>query len=142
VRDGAGVTKFITLSVKGAPDDAAALHIANTIATSPLVKTAFFGNDANWGRIVAAAGRSGVAIEPEKTRLWLSPGEVESVGGIALQLFDAGMPTDYSEETATAIIQEPSVSVILDCGMGSGAAVVWTCDLSHDYVSINGDYRS
>jgi glutamate N-acetyltransferase / amino-acid N-acetyltransferase len=142
VRDGEGVTKFITLSIKGAPDDAAALQIANAIATSPLVKTAFFGNDANWGRIVAAAGRSGVAIEPEKTRLWLSPGEVENVGGIALQLFDAGMPTDYSEETATAIIKEPSVSVILDCGMGSGSAVVWTCDLSHDYVSINGDYRS
>ncbi len=142
VRDGEGVTKFITLSIKGAPDDVAALQIANAIATSPLVKTAFFGNDANWGRIVAAAGRSGVPIEPEKTKLWISPGEVEAVGGIALKLFDAGMPTNYSEETATAIIKEPAVSVILDCGMGSGSAVVWTCDLSHDYVSINGDYRS
>jgi glutamate N-acetyltransferase / amino-acid N-acetyltransferase len=142
VRDGEGATKFITLSIKGAPDDAAALQIANTIATSPLVKTAFFGGDANWGRIVAAAGRAGVSIDPEKVKLWMSPGEVEDAGGIALQLFSAGMPTDYSEETASTIIREPSVSIILDCGAGKGSAVVWTCDLSHEYVSINGDYRS
>ncbi len=142
VRDGEGVTKFITVSIKGAPSDKAALQIANAIATSPLVKTAFFGNDANWGRIVAAAGRSGIAIDPAKTRLWMTPGEVEDAGAGSLQLFEAGMPTQYSEEKATEIIREPSVSILLECGMGDGAAVVWTCDLSHDYVSINGDYRS
>lgn len=142
VRDGEGVTKFITLSVTGAPDDAAALQIANTIATSPLVKTAFFGNDANWGRIVAAAGRAGIPIEPENVKLWLAVGETETISADALQLFNAGVTTHYSEEAATAIIREPSVSIILDCGMGNGSAVVWTCDLSHDYVTINGDYRS
>lgn len=142
VRDGEGVTKFITISITGAPDDQSAHQIANTIATSPLVKTAFFGNDANWGRIIAAAGRSGVALKPELMQLWLSPGEVYEETGISLLLFAGGTPTAYSEETASTIIREPAVSIILDCGLGSGSAAVWTCDLSHEYVSINGDYRS
>jgi len=142
VRDGEGATKFITVNIQGAPDDAAARKIADAIATSPLVKTAFFGNDANWGRIVAAAGRSGVALNPELMQLWIAPGEADDERGISLQLFAGGMPTDYSEETATAIIKEKTVSILLDCGMGKGTSTVWTCDLSHDYVTINGDYRS
>lgn len=142
VRDGEGVTKFITLTVKGAPSPEAAHRIANTIATSPLVKTAFFGNDANWGRIVAAAGRAGVTIVPENVKLWITPGETEGFTLGSLLLFTDGMPTGYSEEQATTIFKNASVSILLDCGMGSGSATVWTCDLSHDYVSINGDYRS
>jgi len=141
VRDGEGVTKFISISVSSAPDNQAAHQIANTIATSPLVKTALYGNDANWGRIIAAAGRSGVFLEPEKLKLWIVPGETNMVQD-GLLLFENGMPTSYSEERATAIISQSSVSILLDCGIGEGSSLVWTCDLSHDYVSINGSYRS
>lgn len=142
VRDGEGVTKFITLTVQGTPNSEAAHQIANTIATSPLVKTAFFGGDANWGRIVAAAGRAGVPLDPHQVELYITPGETEQYTVASLLLFAAGMPTGYSEETATAIFKNTSVSILLRCGSGSGTATVWTCDLSHDYVSINGDYRS
>jgi glutamate N-acetyltransferase/amino-acid N-acetyltransferase len=139
VRDGEGVTKFITLRVTGTADGESARQIANAIATSPLVKTAFFGGDANWGRIVAAAGRAGVPLQPEKMRLWIAKGELPKAD---LLIFESGMPTQYSEAEATAIFKNDSISVLLDCGLGDGSATVWTCDLSHDYVSINGDYRS
>lgn len=143
IRDGEGVTKFITLTVKNAESEAVAHQIANTIATSPLVKTAFYGNDANWGRIMAAAGRAGVPLDPQVSKLWITPGEVETTNGDSLLIFDAGMPTQYSEEGATEIFKNASVSIVLDCGTGqSGEATIWTCDLSHDYVSINGSYRS
>lgn len=139
VRDGEGVSKFITVRVQGAADYASARQIANTIAISPLVKTAFYGNDANWGRIMMAAGRAGVPFEQEKLSLWFAPGEhFEN----PLQLVANGMPLDYGEDKATAIIREPSVGVLLDMGMGDSAATVWTCDLSHEYVSINADYRT
>lgn len=139
VRDGEGVTKFVTIRVTGAPDDAAARQIANTIATSPLVKTAFYGNDANWGRIVAAAGRAGISLNQSCLKLWFSLSEDDLN---PLQLIENGLPLHYSEAEATAIVRESAFTIVLDCGIGSGSAVVWTCDLSHDYVSINGDYRS
>ncbi len=139
VRDGEGVTKFITLRVTGAADDESARKIANTIAISPLVKTAFFGGDANWGRIMMATGRAGVPVKPENLRLWIATGEDSRQD---LLLFSGGMPTAFNEAESTRIFKESSVSVTLDCGAGSGSATVWTCDLSHDYVSINGDYRS
>lgn len=143
VQDGEGVTKFITISVHGAPDNAAAQKIANTIATSPLVKTAFFGNDANWGRIIAAAGRSGVPLDPAKLTLWIALGEeVDDLSNDALCLVQGGLPTQYSEALATDIIRAPASLVLLACGLGDGWATVWTCDLSHEYVSINGSYRS
>ncbi|MBZ0277080.1 MAG: bifunctional ornithine acetyltransferase/N-acetylglutamate synthase, partial [Anaerolineae bacterium] len=142
VRDGEGVSKFVTLWITGAPDDAAARQIANTIATSPLVKTAFYGNDANWGRIVAAAGRSGVTLNPDQMKLWLIPGETTQITPDSVLLFEHGMPTGYREADAAAVMRQPSVVAWLDCGAGSGSALVWTCDLSHDYVSINADYRS
>ncbi|MCC6803959.1 MAG: bifunctional glutamate N-acetyltransferase/amino-acid acetyltransferase ArgJ [Anaerolineae bacterium] len=138
VRDGEGATKFITLHVTGAPDAAAARQIANAIGTSPLVKTAFYGGDANWGRIVAAAGRSGIDLDPQKLRLWFAADDESE----KLLLFSNGMPTDYSEAEATALVKAPEVVVMLDCGIGAGAATIWTCDLSHDYVSINGHYRT
>ncbi|MBI5669597.1 MAG: bifunctional glutamate N-acetyltransferase/amino-acid acetyltransferase ArgJ [Chloroflexi bacterium] len=143
VRDGEGATKFITVHITGAPDNETARIIANTIATSPLVKTAFFGNDANWGRIVAAAGRAGIPLQPEKLSLWITPGEEYGTRLDSLLLFEQGMPTHYSEQQAAAIMSKPAVSIYLDCGsMGNGCATVWTCDLSHEYVSINADYRS
>jgi glutamate N-acetyltransferase/amino-acid N-acetyltransferase len=139
VHDGEGVTKFITLQVFGAPDDLAAKQIANTIATSALVKTAFYGGDANWGRIIAAAGRAGISVAPDRMKLWIAGGEENRR---ELLLFSDGMPTRYDEAHAKAIMQEPAIYVTLDCGQGKGDSVVWTCDLSHDYVSINGHYRS
>lgn len=142
VRDGEGVTKFITLWVSGAPNKATASQIANTIATSPLVKTAFYGGDANWGRIVAAAGRAGVPLKPEQTKLWIASGEAEMDADNSLLLYSEGMPTAYSEAEASAIMNQPEITVWLDLGLGDASAVVWTCDLSHDYVSINGHYRS
>ncbi len=101
VRDGEGATKFITLHVTGAPSDEIAHQIANAIGTSPLVKTAFYGGDANWGRIVAAAGRSGVEVDPLKLKLWYAADD-DSDG---LLLFSDGMPTDYSEAEATALVR-------------------------------------
>jgi glutamate N-acetyltransferase / amino-acid N-acetyltransferase len=142
VRDGEGATKFITLHVTGATDEGSAYKVANTIATSPLVKTAFFGNDANWGRIIAAAGRAGVPFNPDTTQLWISPGEELFEDDKGLLLFQNGMPTTYSEAEATRIFSEESVYVSLDLGLGTSESMVWTCDLSDQYVAINGDYRS
>ncbi|MGQ9887217.1 MAG: bifunctional glutamate N-acetyltransferase/amino-acid acetyltransferase ArgJ [Aggregatilineales bacterium] len=140
VRDGEGATKFIALEVRRATDDTAARQIAHTIATSALVKTAFYGNDANWGRIIAAAGRSGAPFDPSRAQLQMA--SIVDGHRQAVLLFDAGVPADYSEALAAAIIGASDVQVTLDCGLGSGEATVWTCDLSHDYVTINGAYRT
>lgn len=136
VRDGEGATKFVTLMVEGAIDNAEAHQAANTVATSPLVKTAFYGNDANWGRLLMAVGRAGITVEPTRCHLFIGHGENE------LQLVDRGQPTDYEEVDAAAIFAQEDIVVRVDLGLGSGEATVWTSDLSHDYVSINADYRT
>ncbi|GAB1421785.1 bifunctional glutamate N-acetyltransferase/amino-acid acetyltransferase ArgJ [Anaerolineales bacterium] len=141
VRDGEGATKFITIQVTGAKSDEDAWKVGQTIATSMLVKTAFFGNDANWGRIIAAAGRAGVAFDPDQAKLWFMAGENVQAEG-ALLLFEGGMPSSYLEDDAFKIISEAAVIVRLDCGLGTGEAIIWTSDLSHDYVSINAEYRT
>lgn len=140
VRDGEGVSKFISLHINNAATAEDALQLGRTIANSPLVKTAFFGNDANWGRILAAAGRSGATFDHHLAHLYFAVGE--DCTDDALCLFANGQPTDYSEEEATRIIKHSDVTVILDCGMGDASCRLWTCDLSHEYVSINSDYRS
>jgi glutamate N-acetyltransferase/amino-acid N-acetyltransferase len=132
VRDGEGVTRFITLNVTGARSTAEARQIANTIAISPLVKTAFYGGDANWGRIMMAAGRAGVELDQNKLSLWYDD----------LQLVANGTPLDYDDAQANARAAQPEVTVRLDLGLGDQAATLWTCDLSHEYVSINGHYRT
>ncbi len=147
VRDGEGVTKFITLRVCGASSQADAHTIANTIATSPLVKTAFYGGDANWGRIMAAAGRSGIIFSSDLARLFIESGERYQLSQESLLLFENGMPTAYDEQKAGKIFAGSEVTVTLDLGNPNGVisteeAVVWTCDLSHDYVDINGHYRT
>ena len=142
VRDGEGATKFITLEVVGARSDAEAHAIGHTIAASPLVKTAFYGGDANWGRIVAAAGRAPALFNPDTARLLIGRGEALTDDAPGLLLFENGLPTRYSEAEASAIFREADIIVRLELGLGNGAATVWTCDLSHEYVSINGDYRS
>lgn len=142
VRDGEGVTKFVTIQVNGAVSDAEAHAGANTVATSPLVKTAFFGNDANWGRILAAIGRAGIAVEPAKCSLFVTGGATNGERMPELQLVAAGTPLRYQEADAAARFAQAELDVRVELGLGVGSATVWTCDLSHEYVSINGDYRS
>ncbi len=131
-RDGEGATKFVEITVTGAGDETDAVRVARSIANSPLVKTALYGGDANWGRVVAAAGYSGVPVDPNKMALWF--GDVN--------VFAKGMPTDFDEADSTRAIAGKDIAIRLDLGMGSASAIVWTCDLSHDYVTINGKYRT
>ena len=139
VRDGEGATRFVSIEIEGAPDDGSARLIANTIATSALSKTAFYGSDANWGRFAAAAGRAGVDFAPEELALWLGEGEDLAR---PLQLMQAGEPVDYDEAGATAIVSQASFTLRISVGHGAGSARVWTCDLGHEYVSINAEYRT
>lgn len=138
VRDGEGATKFITIRVSGAADEASAKQIANTIAISPLVKTAFYGGDANWGRLVMAAGRAGIPLDQTKLNLFFIDYETNS----NFELLRGGLPTRYDEAKANELVKRDEIGVLLELGLGSGEAIIWTCDLSHDYVSINGHYRS
>jgi glutamate N-acetyltransferase/amino-acid N-acetyltransferase len=140
-RDGEGATKFITIRVQGAASDAEARQAARSVAISPLVKTAFYGGDANWGRILAAVGYSGAMVDPGRAGLWIASGTDPDTEG-ALQLVAAGQPLPYSEEAATTIFAESEISVRVELGVGPGRATVWTCDLSHEYVDINGSYRT
>lgn len=132
VRDGEGATKFVTIHVGGAHDEADAARAAKAIANSPLVKTALYGNDANWGRVLAAAGYSGAEIDPNALALWF--GDV--------QLVADGSPIAYDESKATQAISGSEVVIRVELGMGDAETTVWTCDLSHDYVTINGAYRT
>ncbi len=143
VRDGEGATKFITVRVMGAANENDARVAAKAIANSPLVKTAFYGGDANWGRILAAVGYSGARVNPAEADLWIAPGTENATASHArVQLVENGRPLAYSEETATRIFQGAEISVSVDLGLGRGHATVWTCDLSHEYVDINGHYRT
>ncbi len=131
-RDGEGATKFITIDVTGAKTEKMAEVVGRTIAKSPLVKTAFYGEDANWGRITCAAGYSGEDVIAEKMSLWF--------GGV--HVFAKGMPTKYSEDAATAAMKPHDIHIRLDLGLGQASATVWTCDFSHEYVTVNGKYRT
>lgn len=138
VRDGEGATKFITIAVEGGHDRAECDQVARAIAHSPLVKTAFYASDPNLGRILAAIGYAGIAdLDASAVRLWLgTPDEtvlVSEHGGIA-----AG----YDEADGSRMLAHSEPCVRVDLGRGSACATLWTCDLSHDYVSINADYRS
>ncbi len=142
VRDGEGVTKFVTLDIRNAESVAVAERIGQTIGASVLTKSAFYGSDANWGRIVAAAGRAEVPFDPDSSSLYVAAGESLPAAERGLLIFSHGMPTDYREADAAAIMAEPSIYFTLDCGIGAADATIWTCDISHDYITINGDYRS
>ncbi len=136
VRDGEGATKFVTIQVTGAPHFAAAKQVANSIATSSLVKTAVYGQDANWGRVICAAGYSGIDIEPDLLSLWMI-GQRDR-----LHLVKGGSPFEIDESRASAILAEDEVTFKLDLGMGPAEATMWTCDLTHEYVDINAHYRT
>ncbi len=134
VRDGEGATKFVTIRVESAHDDSEAKEVAYTIAHSPLVKTALFASDANWGRILAAVGRSKVEyLDVDKVDLAINGVQLLNKGQIS--------PT-YTEEQGAAEMLKTEIELSVQLNIGSGKAVVWTTDLSHDYVSINADYRS
>ncbi|MEO8082413.1 MAG: bifunctional glutamate N-acetyltransferase/amino-acid acetyltransferase ArgJ [Ardenticatenales bacterium] len=143
VRDGEGVRKLAVITVAGAADDQDARRVANTIATSPLVKTAFAGGDPNWGRIVAAAGRAGATVDAARVALSFAAGERDVAGSAApLVVLANGLPTGYDEAAAAAILSGDTFRVRLDLGLGDGAATVWTGDLTAEYVRINADYRT
>jgi len=130
VRDGEGATKFVTIAVSGLNDDIAAHRVANTIATSLLVKTAIYGGDANWGRILAAAGASGVEFDPNAAFLSISGGSGPETMLSPLPLLAAGAPLSYQEEDATRRFAQPEILIALKLGSGPGQATVWTCDLA------------
>ena len=116
-----------------------AKKVASTISTSPLVKTALYGKDANWGRILCATGYAGVPVEPTKTNVSFVPVD----GTPELKLLVNGEPENVDEERASEILAEEDVVINVSLGTGGGqSAKFWTCDLSHEYVTINGDYRS
>jgi glutamate N-acetyltransferase/amino-acid N-acetyltransferase len=131
-KDGEGATKFIEIEVKNTKTKKDARLIASTIATSPLFKTAMFGSDANWGRIIAAAGRAGVTFELNKANIY--------IGGI--HTFKDGFALNFSEEDAKKSLSKKEIKVILDLGMGNESSKYYTCDFSYEYIRINGDYRS
>ncbi len=131
-RDGEGAQHLITVKVSGARTDKAAHQIAETVATSPLVKTAIAGRDANWGRIAAAAGRAGVPFSASSLTLRMN----------GTLLFELGQPVPFDDPALTKTLAEPDVEIEIEVGEGVGKATVWTCDLTHEYISINGDYRS
>ncbi|QIO59746.1 bifunctional glutamate N-acetyltransferase/amino-acid acetyltransferase ArgJ [Rhizobium leguminosarum] len=133
VRDGEGATKMLEITVTGAESDAAAKRIALSIANSPLVKTAAAGEDANWGRIVMAVGKSGEMADRDRLAIWF--------GDIRVAVNGERDP-DYSEEAASNVMKAQDIPVKVDIGLGGGTATVWTCDLTKEYVAINGDYRS
>ncbi|KAL1734220.1 arginine biosynthesis protein ArgJ [Schizophyllum commune] len=142
VRDGEGATKFVTVSVKNAPTYEDAHKIASKISTSALVKTALFGEDANWGRVLAATGSvplsNGAAIDTTKVNVTFIPSD----GTARLPLLVNGEPEKVDEDRAKEILSLEDIEVEVDLGLGSQEAKYWTCDLSYDYVKINGDYRS
>ncbi len=134
--DGEGATALLEMKVVGAESKEQAVTISKAVVSSNLVKAALYGHDANWGRILCAMGYSGAQFDPEKVDLYL-----ESAAG-KLKIVENGSGTGYSEETATKILSEKEVYVTADLKMGKAAATAWGCDLTHDYVSINADYRS
>lgn len=135
--DGEGATKLFEMKVLRAADEHDAAVLAKSAITSNLVKTAVYGSDANWGRILCALGYSGVEFDPEKVDLYIESGEDGR-----LQLVKDGLATDYSEEFATKILSADKVTAIADMKDGEAEATAWGCDLTYEYVKINGDYRS
>jgi glutamate N-acetyltransferase/amino-acid N-acetyltransferase len=135
-RDGEGATKLVEIRVTGAADDHMAHRVADSIACSPLVKTAIHGNDPNWGRVVCAAGYSGAAIDPDTLTLDFGLGDEQ------IRLVKAGMPLDVDLNAASALLRRENVYITLDLGLGQAATTMWTCDFSKEYVEVNAHYTT
>jgi glutamate N-acetyltransferase/amino-acid N-acetyltransferase len=133
VRDGEGARKFITIKVEGAATRKAARRIAFSIANSPLVKTACGGEDANWGRVVMAVGKAGERAERDKLDIFFGKIRVAHAGQ---------RDATYDEAAASAYMKRDEIEITANLNLGRGRATVWTCDLTKEYVAINGDYRS
>ena len=133
IADGEGVTHVVTLDIRGAASNADAALVAKTIATSPLCKTAWSGGDPNWGRLLAAAGRSGVVFEPERTRIW--------IGAEAVFEYGVRAPA-FDDAAAHAEMMQPEYTITIDLGEGDGTCRFLTCDLTTEYVHINADYST
>jgi glutamate N-acetyltransferase / amino-acid N-acetyltransferase len=131
-KDGEGATKFVTVNVVNAASARAAAAIGRTISESPLVKCAFAGEDPNWGRIVAAAGRAGVPFDPDAASL--------RIGGVVV--FDRGVPAKDAKGAAKEAMKAKEFEVTLDCGLGKSKTTFWTCDLTHGYIKINAEYHT
>jgi glutamate N-acetyltransferase / amino-acid N-acetyltransferase len=138
VEDGEGATHVVEIEVRGAPTDSAAKKVAQTIALSALVKTAIAGADPNWGRILAAAGRSGVAFNPDHAEIWL--GGMKMYGPPKGASYSIALPLD--ERAAHRRLLEKNVPIVVDLHNGRGAARMWTCDFTQEYVHINASYRT
>lgn len=132
VRDGEGATKLIEVTVRSAASEADAHDCAMSIANSPLFKTAIFGGDANWGRVAMAVGKSSAQVDPSKL-------DISFAGLLTCQ---GGMPVPFSEEEAAAALAQDCVEVVVDLHVGDAEVTVWTCDLTYEYVRINGEYRT
>jgi glutamate N-acetyltransferase/amino-acid N-acetyltransferase len=132
VKDGEGATKFVEVTVKGAHSKKEAEAAGRTICNSLLVKTAIHGEDANWGRILAAVGRSGIYFNPDKTEIFF--------GG--LRILGKDYNISFSEEKAKEILRQKEITITVDLHGGSHSATLWTCDLSKGYIDINANYRS
>ena len=133
VKDGEGASKFVSITVQGAETEKAARRIAFAIANSPLVKTAFAGEDPNWGRIVMAVGKSGEAADRDKLAIWFGDIRVAS---------DGEVDPAYTEDDGAKYMKNAELDVRVDVGVGNASATVWTCDFTAQYISINADYRS
>jgi len=132
VADGEGVQHVVELQIDGARTDAEAEQVARAISNSPLVKTAWAGSDPNWGRILCAAGYSGAAIRPERVDIFFGPHQVCRRGEVA----------PFKETLVHSYLKQPNIQVRVSLGLGKRRATFWTCDLTHEYVSINAEYRT
>jgi len=134
VRDGEGATKFVEVRVEQASSDADARAIAETVAHSPLVKTALFASDPNWGRILAAVGRAPIAaLDVERVNIWLGDVQIVANGAAA---------SDYTEARGAAVMAQSDINITIRLAAGQGQSTIWTCDFSYDYVKINAEYRT
>lgn len=133
IKDGEGATKFVQIDIEGAEDDQAAKIIARSVANSPLVKTAIAGEDPNWGRLIMAVGKSGEAVDRDSIKLWI---------GDQLVASDGAVTPLYVEAKAAEHMKGQNIHIKMHVGINHGAATMWTCDMTHGYISINADYRS
>ena len=151
--DGEGATRLVECNVRGARSVEAARGLAKEIICSSLVKAAMFGSDANFGRFLCAMGYSGIEFDPDKTSIWFTSkkgakryfdnyDDFEVHGDQSVQVYKDGVPMNFDEDKAKAIMSEEAVEILVQCGDGSAEGTAWGCDLTYDYVKINGDYRT
>ncbi|EFA86223.1 amino-acid N-acetyltransferase [Heterostelium album PN500] len=149
VRDAEGASKFVTIKIHGADTEQNGHIVANSISTSSLVKSALYGEDANWGRVLAAVGYSGVDIDPLKVCMWFAKGDGKDVGlgkkndpETSMQFLEKGTPLAKDENKAAQLLSNNDVAIVVELGMGKASSTMWTCDLTEEYVRANSHYRT